>query len=107
MSAKLSGRHPADRSRKIIASPRPSTGRPSGATASDRSGSTYIQRDTSPAFGADQVKMTAGMIERAAQRESDNILYGKRSTRKLRTQPICPACGLMRSASGKCDCNTY
>ena len=106
MSAKLSGRHPADRARKVIASPRASTGRPSGATARDRSGSTYIQRDTSKAFGADQVVMTARQIEAAAQREADNILFGKRSTQRLRKQPICPACGLMRSAMGKCDCNS-
>lgn len=106
MSAKLSGRHPADRTRKVLATPRARTGRAAGSTPQDRSGQTYVYRDTTPAFGADQARMTAGMIERAAQRAADDILYGKRSTRKLRVQPICPACGLMRSAMGKCDCNS-
>lgn len=97
---------PSNNARKIMASRRPSTGKPLGATPQDRPGQTYVYRDTAPAFGAASGTVPGWMIEAAAERQASELLYGKRSTKKARLNKICPACGIMRSNAGLCDCNS-
>lgn len=97
---------PHNKVRKVMATARPSTGRPLGATPQDRTGSTYVPRDTTPGFGAANAAVPGWVIEAAAERQASELLYGKRSTKKARINQICPACGIMRSNAGLCDCNS-